>query len=92
MISHLETGLEAQSGQLSVRIEPADLADALVSDADIRHFEGTMALTPAGERDLSWSDINFPLGISPDGKQVILNLQSEQAGPDYLVGLRSLDG
>jgi DNA-binding winged helix-turn-helix (wHTH) protein/Tol biopolymer transport system component len=54
--------------------------------------EGVIALTPAGERDLSWSDISFPRGISPDGKKVILNQQSEEAGSDYLVGLRSIDG
>jgi DNA-binding winged helix-turn-helix (wHTH) protein len=53
---------------------------------------GTMALTPAGERDLSWLDITFPLAISPDGKQVVLEEQSQRAGPDYLVGLRSMDG
>jgi DNA-binding winged helix-turn-helix (wHTH) protein/Tol biopolymer transport system component len=53
---------------------------------------GTMALTPTGERDLSWSDISFPRGISPDGKQVLLDQQSEAAGPDYLVGLRSIYG
>lgn len=54
--------------------------------------EGTIALSPVGERDLSWSDIGFPLAISPDGKQVLLDNQSEDAGPDYLVGLRSIDG
>ena len=53
---------------------------------------GTMAVSPAGERDLSWLDINFPRGVSPDGKQVLLEEQSEQAGPDYWVGLRSTDG
>ena len=53
---------------------------------------GTMALTPAGERDLSWSDISFPLAISRDGKELLLNQQSEEAGPDYWVGLRSMDG
>lgn len=53
---------------------------------------GTMALTAAGERDLSWSDIGFPRAISPDGKQVILNDQSERTGSDYWVGLRSIDG
>jgi len=53
---------------------------------------GTMVLSPAGERDLSWLDISFPRAISPDGKEVLLNQQSEQAGSDYLVGLRSIDG
>jgi DNA-binding winged helix-turn-helix (wHTH) protein/Tol biopolymer transport system component len=54
--------------------------------------DGAMALTPAGERDLSWSDISLPRGISPDGKYVILDQQSEAAGTDYLIGLRSIDG
>lgn len=53
---------------------------------------GTMALTPAGERDLSWSDISFPRAISRDGKQVLLNDQSERTGSDYWVGLQSIDG
>lgn len=54
--------------------------------------EGTMALTPAGERDLSWSDISFPRAISRDGKHVLLNDQSERTGSDYWVGLQSIDG
>jgi len=53
---------------------------------------GTMALTPAGERDLSWIDITFPTAISQDGRDVLLEEQSERAGSDYLVGLRSIDG
>jgi DNA-binding winged helix-turn-helix (wHTH) protein/Tol biopolymer transport system component len=53
---------------------------------------GTMALSPAGERDLSWLDISFPLAVSPDGKQVLLEDQSEEAGSDYWVELRSIDG
>jgi eukaryotic-like serine/threonine-protein kinase len=53
---------------------------------------GTMALTPTGERDLSWSDIGFPRAISPNGKQVLLEDQSDRAGSDYWVGLRSIDG
>jgi DNA-binding winged helix-turn-helix (wHTH) protein/Tol biopolymer transport system component len=53
---------------------------------------GTIALSPAGERDLSWSDIGFPVAISPDGKQVLLDDQSDRAGSDYWVGLRSIDG
>lgn len=53
---------------------------------------GTMALTLYGELDLSWLDITFPLAVSPDGKRVLLEEQSEQSGPDYWVGLRSMDG
>lgn len=54
--------------------------------------EGTIALSPAGERDLSWLDIDFPLAVSPDAKIVLLSEQSEQAGSDYWIGLRSTDG
>jgi len=54
--------------------------------------EGTIALSPVGERDLSWLDITFPLAISPNGRQVLLEEQSERAGSDYWVGLRSIDG
>jgi len=53
---------------------------------------GTMALTAASERDLSWLDMTFPLAISPNGKQVLLDEQSAQSGSDYWVGLRSIDG
>ena len=53
---------------------------------------GTMVLSAAGERDISWSDIGSPIAISPDGKQVLLEDESESAGPDYLVGLRGIDG
>jgi len=53
---------------------------------------GTTAITPGGEHDLSWLDITFPLGISPDGRQILLEEQSDQTGSDYWVGLRSIDG
>ncbi len=53
---------------------------------------GTIALSPSGEHDLSWLDINFPLAVSADGNQVLLAEQSELAGADYYLGLRSLDG
>jgi len=53
---------------------------------------GTMALSPAGDRDLSWLDFDFPVAVSPDGKSVFLEEQSEQAGSDHWVGLRSTDG
>jgi hypothetical protein len=46
----------------------------------------------SGERDLSWLDLTVPLAISPDGKQVLLDEQSKQAGSDYWVGLRNMDG
>lgn len=54
--------------------------------------ESTMAISSAGERDLSWHDIGFPRAISPDGKEVLLTEQSEPAGSDYWVGLRGIDG
>jgi DNA-binding winged helix-turn-helix (wHTH) protein/WD40 repeat protein len=54
--------------------------------------EGTIALSSIGERDLSWLDITSPLAISPNGKQVLLEEQSERAGSDYWVGLRSING
>jgi DNA-binding winged helix-turn-helix (wHTH) protein len=53
---------------------------------------GAMALSPAGERDLSWLDDTFPLAVSPDGKKVLLEEQSAQAEANYWVGLRSTDG
>jgi eukaryotic-like serine/threonine-protein kinase len=53
---------------------------------------GSMALSPSGERDLSWFDIDFPLAISPDGKKLLLSEQSQQAGSDYWIGLRGTDG
>ena len=53
---------------------------------------GTTALSAAGEQDLSWLDMTFPIAISPDGKEVLLDEQSERAGPDYWIGLRSLEG
>jgi DNA-binding winged helix-turn-helix (wHTH) protein/WD40 repeat protein len=51
-----------------------------------------IAVTPAGEHDLSWLDLTFPLAISRDGGQVLLSEQSERAGPDYWVGMRSAEG
>lgn len=53
---------------------------------------GTMALTQAGEHDLSGSHYSLPVAISPDGKHVLISEQSEWAGPDYLLELRSVDG
>lgn len=53
---------------------------------------GTMVLTSAGERDLSWLDLTYPAAISEDGNRVLLEEQSALAGPDYWVGLRNIDG
>ena len=53
---------------------------------------GTTVISPAGEQDLSWLDMTFPLAISPDGKEILLDEQSARAGPDYWIGLRSTEG
>ncbi|HEV2194412.1 MAG TPA: winged helix-turn-helix domain-containing protein [Candidatus Acidoferrum sp.] len=53
---------------------------------------GTTLVSPTGERDLSWLDLTFPRAVSSDGKQVLLEEQSERSGPDYWVGLRSTEG
>jgi len=44
------------------------------------------------ERDLSWFDYTLPRDISPDGKWVLFNEESAPAGPNYIVGLRKMDG
>ena len=44
------------------------------------------------EQDLSWSGWTIAADISPDGKFLLINEQSHIAGPDYVVGMRTLDG
>lgn len=43
-------------------------------------------------RDVSWSGWTVATDISPDGKWVLFSEQSEFAGPNYIVALRSTDG
>jgi len=42
--------------------------------------------------DLSWSGWTVASDISPDGKQVLFDEQSQFAGASYTVGLRSIEG
>jgi DNA-binding winged helix-turn-helix (wHTH) protein len=53
---------------------------------------GMLALAPGAtsERDVSWLDWSLPVGLSADGNTVLFSEQSEQSGPNYIVGLRDL--
>lgn len=44
------------------------------------------------ERDLSWLDWSLPIGLSPDGTQVVFDEQGEQGGSSYTVAVRDLRG
>ncbi len=44
------------------------------------------------ERDLSWFDWSIPADISPDGKWILFEEDSEAAGANYAVALRKFDG
>ncbi len=44
------------------------------------------------EHDLSWFGWTHPADISPDGKWVLFEEDSEPAGPNYAVALRKMDG
>lgn len=53
---------------------------------------GMMALAPGAtsERDVSWLDWSLPVGLSADGNTILFSEQSEQSGPNYIVGIRDL--
>lgn len=55
---------------------------------------GIMSLTPGAtrERDLSWLDWSLPVGLSPDGSEMVFDEQGEQGGPTYTVAVRDLHG
>jgi hypothetical protein len=44
------------------------------------------------QRDLSWSGWTIAADISPDGKWVLLDEQSEFAGSNYTLAVRTIDG
>ena len=48
--------------------------------------------TDARFQDLSWYDWSVAKEISPDGKWVLFEESSEPLGPNYAVGIRSIDG
>jgi DNA-binding winged helix-turn-helix (wHTH) protein/Tol biopolymer transport system component len=43
-------------------------------------------------RDLSWLEASYPEDLSSDGQTMLFTEQGLAAGPNYLVGLRKLDG
>jgi eukaryotic-like serine/threonine-protein kinase len=52
-----------------------------------------MSATPDGKtHDLSWSGWTIASDVSPDGKQVLLDEQSQFAGATYTVAIRSVEG
>jgi Tol biopolymer transport system component len=55
---------------------------------------GMIGTTIADDKghDLSWSGWTVVTDISPDGKWVLFDEQSEFAGPNYTVAMRSIDG
>jgi Tol biopolymer transport system component len=55
---------------------------------------GIMGSTPGAtrERDLSWLDWSLPIGLSPDGNEMVFDEQGDQGGPTYTVAVRDLRG
>ncbi len=53
---------------------------------------GMIGITGDRRRDLSWSGWTIATDISPDGKTVLFDEQSEFAGHNYIVATRTLDG
>jgi eukaryotic-like serine/threonine-protein kinase len=52
-----------------------------------------MGVTPDGKsHDLSWSGWTIAADVSPDGKQVLIDEQSQFAGAQYTVAIRSVEG
>jgi dipeptidyl aminopeptidase/acylaminoacyl peptidase len=55
---------------------------------------GMIGATAADDKphDLSWSGWTIACDVSPDGKQVLFDEQSEFAGSNYIVAARSIEG
>jgi WD40 repeat protein len=53
---------------------------------------GMIALTGDKPQDLSWSGWTIAGEFSPDGKWLLFDEESEFAGPNYIVAMRTIDG
>jgi len=64
----------------------------LVMSADPRYRIAGRAAGAKGERDLSWYDYTLLHDISPDGQKILIEEQGAMGGPNYAVGMRTLNG
>jgi len=64
----------------------------LVMSADPRYRIAGRAAGAKGERDLSWYDYTLLHDISTDGQKILIEEQGAMGGPNYSVGVRTLNG
>jgi eukaryotic-like serine/threonine-protein kinase len=64
----------------------------LVVSVDARYRVSGRAAGAKNERDLSWYEYTLLHHISADGQKILLEEQGVMGGPNYAVGVRSLDG
>jgi serine/threonine protein kinase len=57
-------------------------------------FSGILGMAPgeSGERELSWFGSSFPMGLSADGRALLINEASQVGGPTDAYYLRKTDG
>jgi DNA-binding winged helix-turn-helix (wHTH) protein/Tol biopolymer transport system component len=90
LIGHLRQSFSAPGGVTLQDIAP-DGRLLLTRD---EQRAGIMGSTPGAtrERDMSWLDWSLPIGLSPDGNEMVFDEQGDQGGPTYTVAVRDLRG
>jgi eukaryotic-like serine/threonine-protein kinase len=90
MLGHLRQSFSAPGGVTLQDIAP-DGRLLLTRD---EQRAGIVGSTPGAtrEQDLSWLDWSLPIGLSPDGNEMVFDEQGDQGGPTYTVAVRDLRG
>jgi DNA-binding winged helix-turn-helix (wHTH) protein len=90
LVGHLRQSFSAPGGVTLQDIAP-DGRLLLTRD---EQRSGIVGSTPGAtrERDLSWLDWSLPIGLSPDGSEMVFDEQGDQGGPTYTVAIRDLRG
>ncbi len=86
---HLRTVLRIP-GNLTLHDIAADGHVLLTFDSERVGMRG--AREGSAERELTWLGWSIPEGLSPDCKWLLFSEQSEPAGANYVVAIRTLDG
>ncbi len=86
---HLRTVLRIP-GNLTLHDIAADGRILLTFDSERVGMRG--ARERSAERELTWLGWSIPEGLSPDCKWLLFSEQSEPAGANYLVAIRTLEG
>ena len=64
----------------------------IASRDDLYREVPTLAPGQDGERDLSWLDLSYAVGLSPDGRTLLFTEESGGVGPNYSACIRGTDG